>query len=178
MAYPKGHQVLVLLAAVTRVVAVAACGSSKSSSTAAASGQFAQGVKYSDCMCSHGVSDFPDPSSVGGGLSFHIPDNSINPYSPSFKTAQSDCSKLRPRAGPGMQHPSEQSIAGTLKVSHCMRRHGVSGFPDPTLKLPPNPSPGEYSIVEDNGRVVLAVPSTINLASPVFEQAAAACGFG
>ena len=58
-----------------------------------------------------------------------------------------------------------------------MRRHGVSGFPDPTLTPPPSPNPSKYSIVEDRGGVVLAVPSTINPGSPVFKQAAAACGF-
>ncbi len=99
MAYPTGHKVLIMLPAIACAVTISGCGSSKSSSTAAASGQFAQGVKYSDCMRSHEVLNFPDPTSVGGGVQFHIPDNSINPYSPSFKTAHSDCSKLLP--GPG-----------------------------------------------------------------------------
>jgi len=53
-----------------------------------------------------------------------------------------------------------------------MRQHGVSGFPDPTLSLPS--SPAGYSLLEDRGGVVLAVPSTINPASPTFKQAAAA----
>jgi hypothetical protein len=178
MACPNGHNVLIILAAIASAVAIAACGSSKSSSTAAASGQFSQGVKYSDCMRSHGVSNFPDPNSVGGGLNFHIPDNSINPYSPSFTAARSDCAKLLPGPRPGAQHPTAQEVAQTLKISECMRRRGVSGFPDPTLKMPSNPGPGEYSILEDNGGVVLAVPSTISPGSPVFKQAAAACGFG
>jgi hypothetical protein len=178
MAYPKGHNVLIMLAAIPCAVAIAACGSSKSSSTAAASGQYAQGVKYSDCMRSHGVTSFPDPNSVGGGLNFHITGNTINPYSPSFRAAQSDCSKLLPGPRPGAQHPTAQEVAQTLKVSVCMRRHGVSGFPDPTLKMPSDPAPDEYSILEDNGGVVLAVPSTISPGSPVVKQAAAACGFG
>ncbi len=63
----------------------------------------------------------------------------------------------------------------TLEVSECMRRHGVSGFPDPTLTMPSNPT--DYSLVEDMDGVVLAVPSTINLGSPAFKEAAAACGF-
>jgi hypothetical protein len=174
----KSRFLSVALAAVGCVVTLAACGSSKSSGTAAASGQFSQGVKYSDCMRSHGVSNFPDPKSVGGGLNFHIPDNSIDPYSPSFTAARSDCAKLLPGPRPGAQHPTAQEVAQTLKISECMRRRGVSGFPDPTLKMPSNPGPGEYSILEDNGGVVLAVPSTISPGSPVFKQAAAACGFG
>ena len=62
-----------------------------------------------------------------------------------------------------------------MKISDCMRQHGVAGFPDPTLSVPS--SPAGYSIVEDRGGVVLAVPSTINPASPVFKQAEATCGF-
>jgi len=58
-----------------------------------------------------------------------------------------------------------------------MRRHGVSGFPDPTLKLPPIANRAEYNIVEDRDGAVLAVPSTIITGSPVFKQAATACGF-
>ena len=175
LANPEGTHVLIMLAAIACAAAIAACGSSKSSSTAAA-GQFAQGVKYSDCMRSHGVPNFPDPNSVGGGLNFHIPDNSINPYSPSFKAGHSDCSKLFPGPGPSTQHPSKQSMVQALKVSECMRRHGVSGFPDPMLAMPSNPN--DYSLVLDLGGVVLAVPSTINPGSPVFKQAAAACRFG
>ena len=83
MVYPKGHKVLIMLAAITCGMAIAACGSSKSSSTAAAAGQFAQGVKYADCMRSHGVTGFPDPSAGGG---FALP-STINPQSPSYQVA-------------------------------------------------------------------------------------------
>jgi len=50
-------------------------------------------------------------------------------------------------------------------------------FPDPTLKLPSISNRAEYSIVEDRNGAVLAVPRTINTSSPVFKQAATACGF-
>ena len=56
-----------------------------------------------------------------------------------------------------------------------MRRHGVSDFPDPTLKAPS--SPAGYSAIEDRGGVILAIPSTINVQSPAFQQAAKACQF-
>ena len=68
-------------------------------------------------------------------------------------------------------------MAQTLQVSECMRRHGVSGFPDPTLKLPSISNRAQYGIVEDRDGAVLAVPSTINTSSPAFKQAATACGF-
>ncbi len=179
MANVNGYRVLIMLAAIACSAAITACGSS-SSSIAAASGGVSPAhaeaaLKFADCMRSHGVPNFPDPTG-GGGI--HIQAGSgINPQSPSFKAAQQACFKLLPGGGPGAQHPTAREVAQTLKVSECMRRHGVSGFPDPTLTLPSNPSPSEYSILEDRGGVVLAVPSTINPGSPVFKQAAAACGF-
>lgn len=125
-------------------------------------------------MRSHGVPSFPDPSG-GGGI--NLDGTGVNPQSPAFKSAQQACFRLLPGGGPGAQHPTAQEMAQTLKISQCMRRRGVSGFPDPTLTPPSNPNPSDYSLLEDRGGVVLAVPSTINPGSPVFGQAAAACGF-
>jgi hypothetical protein len=124
-------------------------------------------------MRAHGVTNFPDPSS-GGGI--HLQSGSgINPFSPAFEAAQTACRKLLPGGGPGNQHPTAQQIAATRQVSECMREHGVTGFPDPILK-PPS-SPAGYSILEDRGGVILAVPSTIDPRSPVFQSAAKTCHF-
>jgi hypothetical protein len=176
----KRYKPLIALVALACAPAIAACGSSNNS-IAAASGRaspahVAAALKFSDCMRSHGVPNFPDPSSAGG---IHIQAGSgVNPFSPSFKSAQQVCFKLLPGGGPGAQHATAQEVAQTLKISECMRGHGVSGFPDPTLTPPPAPNPSEYSIVEDRGGVVLAVPSTIDPGSPQFKRAAAVCGFG
>jgi len=160
------------LAALACVVAIAACGSS-SSKTAAASNHFNQGLKFSACMRSHGVTNFPDPSS-GGGIQINS-NSGINPFSPAFKAAQSACRKLLPGPLGGNQHPTAQEIAQMRQISECMRQHGVTGFPDPTFTQPS--SPAGYSILEDRGGVILAVPSTINPQSPVFMQAAKVCHF-
>jgi hypothetical protein len=162
------YRLLIALASITCAVAIAACGSSSNSGQSARHNAF---LAYSNCMRSHGVPSFPDPS-PGGGI--HL-SSGMNPFSPAFRAAQAACHSLLPGGGPGAAHPTAQAEAQTLKVSECMRQHGVSGFPDPTLK-PPS-SPAGYSILEDRGGVVLAVPSTINPASPVFKQAAATCGF-
>lgn len=161
------------LAALSCAVAVAACGSSGNSGTTAASGGFNQGVKYSECMRSHGLPTFPDPSG-GGGIHFSA-GSGVNPFSPAFKAAQKICSKLLPGGGPGNQHPTAQAIAQARQTSECMRQQGVAGFPDPTLTQPS--SPAGYSILEDRGGVVIAVPRAINPQSPVFISAAKACHF-
>ena len=63
-----------------------------------------------------------------------------------------------------------QAERQALETSECMRKHGVSGFPDPTLKAPS--SPAGYRAIEDRGGVILAIPSTINMQSPAFQKAA------
>jgi hypothetical protein len=125
-------------------------------------------------MRSHGVSNFPDPS-AGGGIK--IPEGSgINPFSPAIETARTACAKLLPGGALGNQHPTARDVALARQTSECMREHGVTGFPDPMLKPPA--SPAGYSILENRGGVILAVPSSINPQSPVFVQAAKACHFG
>jgi hypothetical protein len=167
---PRHRILVVALAAVSCAVAIAACGSSGTNSQSAHRDAF---LAFSECMRSHGVPTFPDPS-PGGGI--HLT-SGMNPFAPAFKAARASCQKLLPGGGPGAAHPTAQAKAKarTLKISECMRQHGVSGFLDPTLSPPSNPA--GYSILEDRGGVVLAVPSTINPGSPVFKQAAAACGF-
>lgn len=123
-------------------------------------------------MRTHGVPAFPDPA-PGGGIHLN-PSSGINPASPSFQSAQANCRKLLPGGGPP-QHASEQDKLAMLKISECMRSHGITGFPDPTTGPPP--SPNGNSEVIDRGGVILAIPSTIDSQSPKFKHAAAACGF-
>jgi hypothetical protein len=173
----RGRGLLMTLAALACAGALAACGSSGPSSAAASGGANpaanAGFLKFSQCMRSHGLSSFPDPSAHGG---INLDGTGLNPQSPQFKSAQAACTKLLPGGGPGAAHPTARDRALTLRISQCMREHGVSGFPDPTL-TPPS-SPNGYSQVIDRGGVVLAIPNTINTASPAFTQAATACGFG
>ena len=158
-------------------MAVAACGAGASSYSASgsanSSGNNSGFVKFAVCMRSNGVPNLPDP--VGGG-GIQIPSNSgINPQSPAFQAARAKCTHLLPGGGPPKGPPSAQAKLAILKISECMRRHGVTDFPDPTLKLPS--SLAGYGEVTDRGGLVLAVPSTINVQSPAYQQAAAACNF-
>jgi hypothetical protein len=157
-------------------VAIAACGSGGTSTTGttAASTRYNQSLHFSACMRSHGVPNFPDPTS-GGGISISS-SSGIDPFSPAFKAAQSACGKLLPGGGPGQGHPSAQAKAQMLAISQCMRAHGITEFPDPTTTPPSNLS-GNSAAIGRNG-VFLAVPNTINTKSPGFRQAAAACHFG
>jgi hypothetical protein len=169
-----------VIAAASCAAAIAACGSSGSgapgatTNTKAASSHFNQALQFSACMRSHGVPNFPDPTS-GGGIQI-TSSSGINPFSPSFKSAQSACRKSLPGGGPGSGQPSAQAKAQMLAISQCMRAHGITAFPDPTTTAPS--SPNGYSAVIERGGVVLAIPDTIDTRSPAFRQAAATCHFG
>ena len=63
-------------------------------------------------------------------------------------------------------------VAASLNYSKCIRQHGITGFPDPTLSPPPNPA--DYSAVIGRNGVVVAIPRSFH-SSPAFKQAATAC---
>ena len=57
-----------------------------------------QALKFAQCMRSHGVPNFPDPQTQGGGTFFG--GGGINPSSPQFQNAMQACRSLLP-AGAG-----------------------------------------------------------------------------
>ena len=132
----RGHHApLIAVVAIACALGIMACGSSSPSSGATGPNGATRFIKFAGCMRAHGVPNFPDPSG-GGGI--HIQAGSgIDPQSPAFQAAQTACNKLLPGGGPGSQHPSEQAKLAMLQISDCMRRHGVSGFPDPIFTPPP-----------------------------------------
>lgn len=160
------------LAAVGSAVVLAACGGSSGKSTGSGS-SFASGLKFSDCMRSHGVPNFPDPSGGGGGIQISA-GSGVNPQSPAFQSAQNDCQKLMPGGGPLHGPVSEARKLAMLHLSQCMRRHGFTTFPDPTSN-PPSPGNGLGIAFGGQGSFI-AVPQSM-LQAPGFQQAAAVCGF-
>jgi hypothetical protein len=135
------------------------------------------GLAFAECMRSNGVPNFPDPL-PGRGLLFGA-GAGINPASPAVKAAQAKCRKLLPGGPPGpgsTTHPSAQTLAKLLKIAVCMRQHGIRQFPDPRTSVPSNFSPAVYDDITDFDGAILLFPVTINLQSPAYKQALAACG--
>jgi hypothetical protein len=129
-------------------------------------------------MRSSGVPSFPDPS-AGGSFRLRA---GTDPASPAFQAAQAKCQKLLPGGGfpaaGSSTHPSAQALAQMLKVAQCMRRHGIA-FPDPTTTVPSKgfAGGGGGGVVSDRDGVILVLPATLDMQSPLFLHAAAACGF-
>jgi hypothetical protein len=156
-------------AATAAAMVIAGCGSNSSSSSTAG-GQPTQAqiqqtqqaaVRFADCMRSHGVSNFPDPSIDPRAFK-----ESLDPttaHSPAFQPALSACQHLLPRGGQQNQSPppGQAQIAAELAFARCLRGHGFPSFPDPS-------STGEltHEMLANAG---------INIHQPAALQAADAC---
>jgi len=127
-------------------------------------------------MRANGVPNFPDPR-PGGGFQGAVRLGGSS--SPLFKTAQAKCKELlQSLGGPGSgPAPSAQALAHWVTVAQCMRRHGVSNFPDPRTSAPPPSSLDGGGVISDRDGVILVFPHTIDEQSPLFTRAAATCGF-
>jgi hypothetical protein len=103
-------------------------GSSQSESTV-----LTRLLKYSECMRSHGLNDFPDPTTGPSGVSLNVRagrGSDLRPNSPQFQAAQKACQSLMPGA---LITPAEKAAANAKAIQYadCMRAHGVPNFPDP-----------------------------------------------
>lgn len=128
-------------------------------------------------MRANGVPTFPDPKPTGG---FEL--SGINPLSPAFRAAQSKCQRLAGGAvgGPlvpgATTHPSSQTLEKLVRIAECMRRHGISDFPDPRTSIPENPLASGIAEVTNFDGVILLFPVGMNLEAPAYRRALAACG--
>ena len=167
---------LLIAAALVSGVLVAGCGGSSKSPTggastlASAASAVESGVAFAKCIRSHGVPNFPDPKVSGQTVRMG---SASTVQSPAFQSAAHSCQRLLPKGAPSSEPPSGQAQARLLDVSACMRKHGISGFPDPSTS-PPSNSAANSGIIGSGG-YYLAIPKSIDTSSPAFEQAAATC---
>jgi hypothetical protein len=103
----------------------------------------------------HAVARFPDPTVQNGSVGFSITaGDGVDQNSPQYQSARQACSSLR---GGGTANSGSGNLAKELKFAQCMRSHGVPDFPDPNKN-------GGFSGT-----------STINPASPTFQNAQSTC---
>ncbi len=124
------------LAAIATVSVLAAgCGGGSSTAsgtrtTATQSGALA----YARCMRSHGVSNFPDPTSSGGNHKEAIVSALQEIGNSQAQAAQTACMHVN-GGSPGTGQSSAQSqvrAAAMLAFAACVRARGFPNFPDPT----------------------------------------------
>lgn len=134
----------------------AACGGSNSPGAAGGSSPgnsaSAGAVAYSACMRSHDVPNYPDPDSHG-----NLPKGNAQSFgvsSSQYQAAESACQHLLPSSDTNFNAsltqclengncPSavvQQALTEGRKFAQCMRDHGVSDWPDPTIDSTGRPS--------------------------------------
>jgi hypothetical protein len=165
------------LSAIAAALFVVGCGSSDPSTSNSASASKNQGVQLADCIRSHGVPNFPDPStSDGGGLQIQasrssgsgqsMTVNGVSVNAPAFQSAMRACQKYMPHGGKLPPGGIATIRKNSLKFAACMRSNGVPNFPDPQVQAGPNGGVG----------VRIGGPgSGINPGSPAFQSAQQKC---
>ncbi len=131
---------LIAFVAILCAMAIAACGSGSSPSLSAASGSSNSSgqLAFAKCMRSHGVPSFPGPGAATPSRSPAISvfgivlPSTIDVSSPAFKSAMSSCLKLVTGAA-SHSGVSEARRLAALRYAQCMRKHGVTNYPDPTF---------------------------------------------
>jgi hypothetical protein len=142
-------------AAVAVLALLTACSGSPSatgsggSSNAGGSPSLPSAISYSQCMRSHGVPDFPDPS--GNGQVPKASTRQLGVSSPRLQAAQTACQHLYPgnggsagvltkdaisqceETGDCPQALVQQAMTALRAYARCMRSHGVPDWPDPTI---------------------------------------------
>jgi hypothetical protein len=92
-------------------------------------------LHFTNCMRSNGVPNFPDP---GNDVKFPSPQQ-LGVSQSQFNTAYSTCKHLLPNnGGASSQSELDQQRSALLPFASCMRSHGVSNWPDPSIQSYPS----------------------------------------
>lgn len=126
----------------------AGCGGSGPTTSTSGDGAQRQGppgnfvtdaYKYSACMRSHGVANFPDPKVTHSSGGTQVAIRVVGPASsPQFNAAQQACRAILPppsAADQAQQAADQRRHAQDLvSFARCLRAHGISRFPDPNAQ--------------------------------------------
>jgi len=122
-------------------------------------------LKFSECMRTNGVPNFPDPN--GQGVIRGDSSEGLDPTSPAFQKASKACAKDIHHVAPSPAQIAQREAAA-LSFSKCMRSHGVTNFPDPqfgsggSIRISLGRGPGSAGDLDPN--------------SPIFQRAQQDCG--
>ncbi len=162
------HRYQPLAAAIAAAALLAGCGGGSRTPRSSRAGDhltYAQAqqaaVNFASCMRSHGVTNFPDPTSPRE-FKLSMSSGSAVTRSPAFQSSATACQHLLGGNPPSQSaaHSRAQTTA-LLAFARCLRRHGFPSFPDPT-------SSGQLT----HGMLATA---GINLHQPAVLQAADTC---
>jgi hypothetical protein len=106
--------------------ALLACGSSASPTSSSSANPANSALAFSRCMRSHGVTNFPDPETIGGQTRLRVKQEAGGPSPQTMEAAQKACRHLQPfeqaKLSPQEKVQRQEQV---LKFARCMREHGV-----------------------------------------------------
>ena len=128
------HIITAVMAAAALPLATGCGGSPAPSQDQSSKTPAQQAFAYARCIRAHGVPAFPDPqvTTTPGSVGIRQGVPAAAGLSPAFPAAQKACRGIVPapqNGGSDDQGPHKQVL---LAFAHCLRTHGVTGFPDPT----------------------------------------------
>lgn len=145
----------VALAAAACLLA-AGCGTPAEKQHAGGKSNYRQALAFSKCMRAHGDPAWPDPGPEGA---FPNDNGSLDKSSPQFKKARATCRKLEPGSPDAASF--QRDYKKLLKYSACMRRNGITKYPDPKL--------------DQHGVGISVDGHEVDVKSPQYARAARAC---
>jgi hypothetical protein len=154
--WPGPWRAGVLAAGVAGIaVLAAACGGSASSAGSLGRSKLQIAIDYATCMRSHGAPNWLDPNSQG--QFFKTKTNAAGFQAPA--SAYRACLHLLPNGGE--LTAAQLLIVGPLilRFADCIRSHGITNFPDPTV----------------NAQGITVDPHGLDVSSPQFHAAQQAC---
>jgi hypothetical protein len=162
------RQAAAVAIALAASVAIAACGGSSSAGSSAASNTNT-GLEFAACVRTHGVPDYPDPTS---GKASAVDSSKLSESPRVVETAMTKCQKFSPDSNFGPVYSNAQMAkvrAGALAMAKCMRAHGVD-LPDPIVSR----GPGGHAFEYGYSRTALAA-HPIDVTGPTFKAANGTC---
>jgi hypothetical protein len=122
---------------------------SSSSNSSPSLAQASKALAYSHCMRSNRVPNFPDPNSSG-----NLPKGNAQAFgvsSSQYQAAEQACQHLLPNSGSASlaqclltgdcpRSVVQPALEEGRKFAQCMRNHGVTNWPDPTVDSLGRPS--------------------------------------
>jgi hypothetical protein len=157
----------VAAAAIAAAATIAACGSNSPSTSGSGQPTRAQTqqdvVRFSACMRSHGVPNFPDPDSQGSYPEF-LSQQALGVSKHTSVAAKNICKHLLPPnwgQSPASARHTQAQITAMLAFARCIRTDGFPSFPDPT---------GSGELTHE-----MLASAGINLHQPAVLQAADEC---
>jgi hypothetical protein len=130
----------------TTVLVLAGCGGSTPLAGSGGTSSAPSAVAYSVCMRSHGVPNFPDPTTNGPVLK--ADPQQLGVSTARYQLARQGCQHLLPNTGTTQEQGQETQcmtsgtcsqatvqtwMTGLRTLVVCLRSHGVPNWPDPVL---------------------------------------------